>query len=152
MVALVWAQRQPAPLLASAAVGAPGGGMQSEGGVAPPVVRSLSAERGGGAALGARLLPGVGGWEEPPPIWASIRLRIVGLCNLLGLVFQLGVGLATALSRSNKTAEDGIMLEILALNHFGLFAQGVATGAADMTLFVVTIVLPTRHDLRPPSD
>lgn len=57
-------------------------------------------------------------------VWQSVRLRTVGLCNLIGLLAQIAVGVATLL----PTAADGIMLEILALNHFCLFVQGITTG------------------------
>eukprot|EP01043_Picozoa_sp_COSAG02_P036146 COSAG02_NODE_2631_length_8391_cov_16.487096_1_plen_805_part_00 len=57
-------------------------------------------------------------------VWQSVHLRTVGLCNLIGLLAQVAVGVATLLPDS----ADGIMLEILALNHFCLFAQGIATG------------------------
>ena len=72
----------------------------------------------------------------PPPstpkveLWSSMRLRIVGLCNLLGLLCQLGVGVGALLPNS----VDGIMLEIIALNHFGLFAQGTQRSSAAMTV------------------
>ena len=56
-------------------------------------------------------------------MWSSLLLRCVGLCNLLGLLLQMAVGVGALLP-----ALDGIMLEIIALNHFGLFAQGIATG------------------------
>jgi len=52
-------------------------------------------------------------------VWPSLHLRIVGLCNLIGLLAQVAVGVGTLLPASM----DGIMLEILALNHFCLFAQ-----------------------------
>ena len=72
----------------------------------------------------------------PPPstpkveLWSSVRLRIVGLCNLLGLLCQLGVGVGALLPNS----VDGIMLEIIALNHFGLFTQGTQRSSAAMAV------------------
>ena len=91
-------------------------------------------DRGGsldssGGATGSVIIP-------PPPstpkveLWSSMRLRIVGLCNLLGLLCQLGVGVGALLPNS----VDGIMLEIIALNHFGLFAQGTQRSSAAMTV------------------
>ena len=55
------------------------------------------------------------------PIWLSIQIRVVGLCNLLGLFFQIAVGLSTLLSRTDRRlAGQGsfgeVSLEILALN------------------------------------
>jgi hypothetical protein len=55
------------------------------------------------------------------PIWSSVALRMVGLCNVFGLVFQIGVGIGAI-------AGGDFLLEIAALNHFGLFVQGIATG------------------------
>ena len=57
------------------------------------------------------------------PMWSSVRLRSVGLCNLVGLLLQIAVGIGVLLAPT-----EGILLEIIALNHFGLFAQGIATG------------------------
>lgn len=57
------------------------------------------------------------------PIWPSVRLRTVGLCNLLGLLLQIAVGIGALFPTM-----EGIILEIIALNHFALFAQGIATG------------------------
>lgn len=57
------------------------------------------------------------------PMWSSVLLRTVGLCNLLGLLLQIAVGIGVLLP-----AMDGLVLEIIALNHFGLFVQGIATG------------------------
>ena len=82
---------------------------------------------GGGAAadLEAPLLSGELSPSSDPslPMWSSVLLRTVGLCNLLGLLLQIAVGIGALLP-----ALDGIMLEIIALNHFGLFVQGIATG------------------------
>ena len=57
------------------------------------------------------------------PMWSSVLLRTVGLCNLLGLLLQIAVGIGVLLP-----AMEGLVLEIIALNHFGLFVQGIATG------------------------
>ena len=59
-------------------------------------------------------------------VWQPVHLRAVGLSNLIGLLAQVAVGVATLLQPASSG--DGIMLEILALNHFCLFAQGIATG------------------------
>ena len=57
------------------------------------------------------------------PMWSSVLLRTVGLCNLLGLILQMAVGIGVLLPTM-----EGLLLEIIALNHFGLFVQGIATG------------------------
>jgi hypothetical protein len=56
-------------------------------------------------------------------MWSSVLLRTVGLCNLLGLILQIAVGIGVLLPTM-----EGLVLEIIALNHFGLFVQGIATG------------------------
>jgi hypothetical protein len=50
------------------------------------------------------------------PIWLPIEVRVVGLCNLLGLFFQIAVGLSTLLSSTEGSSAGEISLEILALN------------------------------------
>jgi hypothetical protein len=57
--------------------------------------------------------------QPPPPLWSSLRLRTVGLSNLVGLLLQIGVGVGVVLPRSG----GGAMLEVVALNDFALFAQ-----------------------------
>ena len=62
--------------------------------------------------------------ERPVSVWPSLRLRIVGLCNLVGLLAQVAVGVGTLLPASM----DGSSLEIMALSNFALFVQGCCTG------------------------
>ena len=68
------------------------------------------------------------------PIWLPVQVRVVGLCNLLGLLFQVAVGFATLLGGSSRAdpssrsdddpssavsgsaAGGEVSLEILALN------------------------------------
>eukprot|EP01052_Picozoa_sp_SAG31_P026584 SAG31_NODE_2420_length_5727_cov_2.670576_4_plen_857_part_00 len=56
------------------------------------------------------------------PLWSSLHLRVVGLSNLVGLLLQIGIGVGSVLPRG------GTMLEIIALNDFALFSQGLASG------------------------
>jgi hypothetical protein len=75
--------------------------------------------------LGVPLLSGgVSPSSDPTlPMWSSVLLRTVGLCNLVGLLLQIAVGVGVLLPTM-----EGLLLEIIALNHFGLFVQGIATG------------------------
>lgn len=68
--------------------------------------------------------------ELAAPIWSSVALRMVGLCNAIGLLLQVGVGVGALIPQAglNEAEGGGFMLEIAALNHFGLFAQGIGTG------------------------
>ena len=98
---LVWAQRQDDPGVDTAAVD-------------PAAVAAESDAT-------ARLLNSA---ERPVSVWPSLRLRIVGLANLVGLLAQVAVGVGSLLPASM----DGSSLEIMALSNFALFVQGCCTG------------------------
>jgi hypothetical protein len=50
------------------------------------------------------------------PTWLSVQIRVVGLCNLLGLLFQAAVGVSTLLSGAASPSNGEAAVEILALN------------------------------------
>ena len=103
---LVWEQRQGRP---------------SELDRSEPILPATAASPDVGVPL---LSGGVSPSSEPTlPMWPSVLLRTVGLCNLVGLLLQIAVGIGVLLPTM-----EGLLLEIIALNHFGLFVQGIATG------------------------
>jgi hypothetical protein len=132
---LVWAQRQPTteqPLPLAAAEAAPkqrpslqeallaAPAALGTGQAAPPDAQAPTATAQTVLSLqaseGARVAPSV--------IWSSTRLRVVGLWNVLGMLFQVAVGVDTLI----EPKQDGVSFEIIVLNHFGLFSQGLASG------------------------